>query len=66
MARPRTPLSSYGTIHSALVEPGKWRARTRYRFEDGKLRQVERFAQSEAKAKEKLRAALVDIQQHRH
>lgn len=62
MARPRTPLSSYGTIHSALVEPGKWRARTRYRFEDGKLRQVERFAQSEAKAKAKLRAALVDIQ----
>ncbi|MFZ8758631.1 site-specific integrase [Microbacterium sp. HMH0099] len=62
MARPRTPLSSYGTIHVTFIESGKWRARTRYRFDDGRLRQVERFAPSEAKAKAKLRAALVDIQ----
>lgn len=62
MARPRTPLSSYGTIHAMQVEPGKWRARTRYRFDDGRLRQVERFAPSEAKAKAKLREALVTIQ----
>lgn len=62
MVRPRTPLSSYGTIHAVQVEPGKWRARTRYRFDDGRLRQVERFAPSEAKAKAKLREALTTIQ----
>lgn len=63
MPRPRTPLSSYGTIHVAQVEPGKWRARTRYRFESGKLRQVERFAPSRAKAEAALRKALTDIQE---
>ncbi|NYF17527.1 integrase [Microbacterium sp. AK009] len=62
MARPRTPLSSYGAVSLVEVEPGKWRARTRYRFDDGRLRQVERFATSRAKAETKLKAALVDIQ----
>lgn len=62
MVRPRTPLSSYGAISTTQIEPGKWRARTRYRFEDGKLRQVERFASSEAKAATKLRHALTTIQ----
>ena len=63
MARPRTPLSSYGTISLVEVEPGKWRARTRYRFESGRLRQVERFATSRAKAEAKLRQALTEIQE---
>ena len=62
MARPRTPLSSYGTILAVEVAPGKWRARTRYRFDDGRLRQVERFASSRAKAEAKLRQALTTIQ----
>lgn len=62
MARPRTPLSSYGTISATEIAPGKWRARTRYRFDDGKLRQVERFGVSETKAKIALKAALVEIQ----
>jgi len=44
------------------VEPGKWRARTRYRFEDGSLRQVERFAPSESKARTSLRKALTEMQ----
>lgn len=61
MARPRTPLSSYGTISTVQVEPGKWRARTRYRFEDGKLRQVERFAPSKAKAETALKTALTTL-----
>jgi integrase len=63
MARPRTPLSSYGKIHAIEVEPGKWRARTRYRFESGKLRQVERFAPSRAKAEAALRKALTTLQE---
>lgn len=62
MARPRTPLSSYGTIHTTELSPGRWRARTRYRFDDGKLRQVERIATSEAKARAALRHALTTIQ----
>ena len=44
MARPRTPISAHGAISVVEVEKGKWRARTRYRFDDGRLRQVERFA----------------------
>lgn len=62
MARPRTPLSSYGTIHTTELSPGRWRARTRYRFDDGKLRQVERIAASESKATTALRKALTTIQ----
>ncbi|MFF2632908.1 tyrosine recombinase XerC [Microbacterium sp. NPDC058021] len=62
MARPRTPLSSHGTIHLSEVTPGKWRARARHRFDDGKLRQVERFAPTKAKAQANLRQALADIQ----
>lgn len=62
MARPRTPLSSYGVLRAVEVEPGKWRARTRYRFDDGRLRQVERFAPSRAKAEAALKKALTEIQ----
>lgn len=81
MARPRTPLSSYGSIAVAAVEyiPGEsrrklrvvlnadrrkhslWRARTRYRFENGDLRMVERFGPSPAKAEAALRSALTQI-----
>ena len=63
MVRPRTPLSSYGRINSVEVEPGKWRARARYRFESGRLRQVERFASTRAKAEAALRRALTEIQE---
>lgn len=62
MARPPLPINSHGDIHTTELPSGKWRARTRYRFDDGKLRLVERSATSEAKAKAALRAALVDIQ----
>lgn len=65
MVRPRTPLSSYGTINVTEVAPKKWRARTRYRFSDGKSRQVERFAPSAKKAETALRAALVTIESDR-
>lgn len=58
MARPRTPLSSHGAISIVEVASGKWRARTRYRYEDGSLRQVERFSTSKPKA---LRALAMGI-----
>ncbi|MFT3797184.1 tyrosine-type recombinase/integrase [Microbacterium sp.] len=41
---------------------GLWRARTRFRFEDGRLRQVERFGASRAKAEAALKRALADAQ----
>lgn len=62
MGRPRTPLNSYGKITLDLVAPGKWRARTRYRFDDGTLRQVERHGETETKAANALKRALVGIQ----
>lgn len=83
MARPRTPLSSYGSISVQAVEYDEggngrrklrvlkdadrrrhplWRARTRYRFEDGKLRQVEKFGESPSKAENALKEALKTIQ----
>ncbi|OUE25507.1 site-specific integrase [Clavibacter michiganensis] len=62
MARPRTPISAHGAISVVEVEKGKWRARTRYRFDDGRLRQVERFASSQSKARTALLTALVDLE----
>ena len=43
-----------------------WRARTLYRFQDGKRRQVERFAESEPKAKHALKVALTTIETPSH
>lgn len=87
MARPRSPIGSYGkiTVDAVKFVPGPqregkpprkrievvdsperghshWRARTRYRFEDGTLRQVERFASTSAKAENVLKKALTTIQ----
>ena len=61
MARPRTPVSSHGEIHIAKMASGKWRARARYRFDDGRLRQVERFASTGPKARASLQLALTSI-----
>lgn len=61
MARPRLPISTYGSIHTTQMQSGPWRARTRFRFDDGRLRLVERSASSEAKAIKALKSALVDI-----
>ncbi|AVL96165.1 Site-specific integrase [Microbacterium sp. Nx66] len=65
MARPRMAIGTYGTIHVAEVQPGKWRARTRYRFADGKSRQIEKHAPSKAKATAALRHALTTIEADR-
>lgn len=58
MARPRTPIGSFGALVVQEMKPGTWRARARYRFDDGKLRQIERFAASKAKARAALQLAL--------
>ncbi|WP_158297138.1 site-specific integrase [Zhihengliuella sp. ISTPL4] len=46
----------------AEVQPGKWRARARYRFADGKSRQIEKHAPSRAKATAALKHALTTIE----
>ncbi|CAN5213975.1 site-specific integrase [soil metagenome] len=62
MSRPRNPVGTHGTINTVEVVPGKWRARTYYRFRNGKLRQVERFGTTESKAKTSLKSALLTIE----
>lgn len=63
MARPRLPISTYGTINVRELTPGVWRARTLYRFPDGKRRQVERIrpGRTGAKASTALLEALVEL-----
>jgi integrase len=40
---------------------GKWRARVRFRFDDGVLRQIERFGPTRAKARNALQHALTSV-----
>ncbi|WP_350349056.1 site-specific integrase [Agromyces sp. G08B096] len=65
MARPRTAIGTYGMINVIEVSPGKWRARTRYRFADGKARQVEKYGPSSAKAIAALKQALTTVEADR-
>ncbi|MGO3148283.1 MAG: site-specific integrase [Leucobacter sp.] len=65
MARPRNPIGSHGVIKIDELEPGRVRARTRYRFSDGKLRQVERFGTSKSRAEHALKTALTTIEADR-
>jgi len=58
--RPRTPVGTYGNMILLEMEPGKWRARTYYRFSDGKSRQVQRFGATKGKATNILKAFLID------
>lgn len=62
MARPRNPAGSHGVLNISELEPGKWRARTLYRFHDGKRRQVERVRESGPKARQALLLALTTIE----
>lgn len=66
MARPRNPIGSHGIIKiDEIIPKEKYRARTRYRFQDGKARQVERFGTSSAKAEHALKTALTTIENDR-
>ncbi|TFC55365.1 site-specific integrase [Cryobacterium sp. TMT2-17-1] len=66
MSRPRNPVGTHGVVNAREVESGKWRARTLYRFEDGRRRQVERFAASESRARHALKVALTTIETPSH
>lgn len=75
MARPRTPIGSWGqlTVVAQVVDDeGRWttaprgakaqryRARTKVRDPDGKLREVERYAPTRARAEQRLKSALTE------
>jgi integrase len=75
MPRPRTALGTTGKINvtpqtqddtgrwvTALEDskPQRWRARARHRDSDGRLREVERFAPTKAKAVTELKRALAE------
>lgn len=67
MPRSRLSIGTFGTINVVKitpdgVKPEKWRARTRYRFADGKSRQVERYETSPTKAENALKTALTTIE----
>ncbi|WP_417216449.1 tyrosine-type recombinase/integrase [Arthrobacter sp.] len=60
MPRPPLPLGSWGKISRKQVAPGVWRAITRFRDYDGRTRQVEKRAESGAKAERLLVIELRD------
>lgn len=61
MARPRIPIGTYGKIHTQEMKPGTWRARTYYRFSNGKLQQVQKIGATETKAVNNLKRHLKTI-----
>jgi integrase len=64
MARPRTPIGTFGEISFVRVG-NKVRARTRYRDDDGRIRRVQATGVSEADAVRRLKAGLAQRQSRR-
>ncbi len=60
MPRPPLPVGTHGKITTYEVEPGKHRARCRYRHYDGKVYEVERYGSSQAQAERRLKEAIRD------
>ncbi len=58
MGRPRTPVGTFGDIWFADLDNGSVEARTWYRDDDGKSRQVRAVGPSETAAKIALKAAI--------
>lgn len=60
MARPRTPIGTFGAFTFTNTADGRVRARARYRDEDGKLRRVEVVGVNRAAAERTLKSKLSD------
>jgi integrase len=56
------PIGSHGVINVDLIAPGRWRARSRYRADDGLLRQIERFGKTKNAAQLSLQKALLEAE----
>ena len=60
MARPRTPIGTYGTISIRRQPSGRYAARTRYRDWDGKSREVQYTASTRPAAERALKKKLAE------
>lgn len=65
MARPRTPIGTFGDISYVPAGAGRIRARTRYRDDDGKVRRVSATGATRREAERHLKAALVERSSYR-
>ena len=62
MARPRTPIGTYGTISIRRQPSGRYAARTRYRDWDGKSREVQYTASTRPAAERALKKKLAEYE----
>lgn len=60
MARPRTPIGTFGEIHVEKTHDGRARALTRFRDYDGQLRRVQATADTPKAAERKLKEMLAE------
>lgn len=58
MARPRTPIGTFGDISYVHASGGQIRARTRYRDDDGKLRRISATGATKREAERNLKTAI--------
>ena len=64
MARPRTPIGTFGDISFVKVARGRVRARTRFRDDDGQVRRVSATGGSRIEAEHNLKRALSQRASH--
>lgn len=64
MARPRTDIGTYGSIHYITINPSTVEARAWYRHRNGRLRLVGRRGPSKTAATRALKKALADLSTH--
>lgn len=65
MARPRTPIGTFGDISYVKATGGQIRARTRYRDDDGKVRRVSATGSTKREAERKLKKVVADRASYR-
>ena len=60
MARPRTPIGTFGDISFINATSGQFRARTRFRDDDGKVRRVSATGLTKREAERNLKKVLAE------
>ncbi|ANH39508.1 Tyrosine recombinase XerC [Nocardioides dokdonensis FR1436] len=65
MARPRTPIGTFGDISYVKASGGQFRARTRFRDDDGKVRRVSATGTTKREAERNLKKIVADRSSYR-
>ena len=65
MARPRTPIGTFGDISYVKATGGQIRARTRYRDDDGRVRRVSATGSTKREAERNLKKVVADRSSYR-